>query len=170
MNLTSLKVALRYFRAADRYSILNILGLTVGISLFVLMIMLLHYELSFDAFHPNKKKILQVCEHDLKSGEYLAYSAMPLPLTLKNDFPEVKYVTGIWKTFRESDKLKIQDVEYTGFTGASAEPDIFNIFNYRLILGDIHTVLNDPDKIAVSKSFAEKIFGNENPLGKVISF
>lgn len=170
MNLNSLKVALRYFRAADRYSVLNILGLTVGISLFVLIVMLLHYELSFDAFHPNKTKILQVCEHDLKSGEYLAYSAMPLPLTLKNDFPEVKYVTGIWKTFRESDKLKIRDTEYSGFTGASAEPDIFNIFDYHLILGDKNTVLNDPDKIAVSKSFAKKIFGDENPLGKVISF
>src|SRR5664280_376216 len=170
MNLNSLKIALRYFKAADRYSILNILGLTVGISLFVLMVMLLHYELSFDAFHPNKKKILQVCEHDLKSGEYQAYSAMPLPLTLKNDFPEVKYVTGVWGILREKDKIKYQDVEYSGFTGASTEPDIFNIFNYKLILGDKHTVLNDPDKIAVSKSFAEKIFGNENPLGKVISF
>jgi ABC-type antimicrobial peptide transport system permease subunit len=170
MKPNSLKIALRYFRAADRYSLLNIFGLTIGISLFVLMVMLLHYELSYDAFHTNKKKILQVCEHDLKSGEYMAYSAMPLPLTLKNDFPEVKYVTGIWGALRENAKLKYQDTEYTGFTGASAEPDIFNIFNYRLILGDIHTVLNDPDKIAVSKSLAAKIFGNENPIGKVISF
>jgi len=151
MNLNSLKIALRYFKAADRYSILNILGLTIGISLFVLIVMLLHYELSFDAFHPNKKKILQVCEHDLKSGEYQAYSAMPLPLTLKNDFPEVKYVTGVWGILREKDKIKYKDVEYSGFTGASTEPDIFNIFNYKLILGDIHTVLLDPDKIAISK-------------------
>ncbi|MCX6255252.1 MAG: ABC transporter permease [Bacteroidia bacterium] len=169
MKPNSLKVALRYFRAADRYSLLNIIGLTVGISLFVLMVMLLHYELSYDAFHPNKKKILQVCEHDLKSGEYLAYSAIPLPLTLKNDFPEVKFVTGIWGTIRESSKIKYQNIEYSGFTGASAEPDIFNIFNYRLILGDIHTVLIDPDKIAVSKSLVVKIFGNEDPIGKVIS-
>ena len=170
MNLNSLKIALRYFKAADRYSILNILGLTVGISLFVLMVMLLHYELSFDAFHPNKKNILQVCEHDLKSGEYQAYSAMPLPLTLKNDFPEVKYVTGVWGILREKDKIKYQDVEYSGFTGASTEPDIFNIFNYKLILGDIHTVLLDPDKIAISKSMSSKIFGNENPIGKVLTF
>jgi putative ABC transport system permease protein len=170
MNLNSLKVALRYFRAADRYSILNIVGLTIGISLFVLMVMLLHYELSYDAFHPNKKKILQVCEHDLKSGEYLAYSAIPLPLTLKNDFPEVKYVTGIWHILYENNKVSFKNVEYSGFNGASVEPDIFNIFNYKIILGDIHTVLNDPDKIAISKSCALKIFSNENPIGEVISY
>jgi putative ABC transport system permease protein len=169
MRLISLRIAFRYFRATDRYSLLNVIGLTVGISLFILMFMLLHYELSYDAFHPNKKKILQVCEHDLKSGEYLAYSAIPLPLTLKNDFPEVKFVTGIWPVLRGNNKIMFQNVEYSGFTGASVEPDIFNIFNFRLILGDIHTVLNDPDNIAVSKSLAVKIFGNKNPIGEVIS-
>ncbi len=170
MKLNSLKVALRYFRAADRYSILNIIGLTVGITLFVLIVMLLHYELSYDAFHPNKKEILQVCEHDLKSGEFLAYSGMPLPLTLKNDFAEVKYVTGIWETLQKDAPIKYNDMEYSGFTGASTEPDIFNIFDYKLILGDINTVLRDPDKIAVSKSLADKLFGKENPIGKVLTF
>jgi putative ABC transport system permease protein len=170
MKPNSLKVALRYFRTADRYSLLNIFGLTIGLSLFVLMVMLLHYELSFDAFHPNRKQILQVCEHDLKSGQYRAYSAIPLPLTLKNDFPEVKYVTGIWKILYEQSKIKFKNIEYSGFTGASVEPDIFNIFKFRLILGDIKTVLNDPEKIAVSKSLALKIFGNENPIGEVISY
>ncbi len=170
MKLNSFKIALRYFRVADRYSILNILGLAVGISLFVLMVMLLHYELSYDAFHPNKKNILQICEHDLKSGEFLSYSAIPLPLTLKNDFPEVKFVTGIWHILYENNKVKYKNIEYSGFNGASVEPDIFNIFNYKIILGDTHTVLNDPDKIVVSKSFALKIFGNENPIGEVISY
>ena len=141
MKPNSLKVALRYFRAADRYSILNIIGLTVGISLFVLMVMLLHYELSYDAFHPNKKKILQVCEHDLKSGEYSAFGAIPLPFTLKNDFPEVKYVSGIWMALNEKSKIKFKDSEYSGFTGASVEPDFFGIFNYKIVLGDTHNIL-----------------------------
>jgi hypothetical protein len=78
------------------------------------MVMLLHYELSYDAFHSNKKKILQVCEHDLKSGEYMAYSAMPLPLTLKNDFPEVKYVTGIWKAFAKAINLNFRMLNIPG--------------------------------------------------------
>jgi len=169
MNPNGLKIAFRYFTRADRYTFLNIIGLTVGITLFVLIVMLLHYELSYDAFHPNKKNILQVCEHDFKSNEDLAWSALPLPLTLKTDFPEVKYVTGVWEVLSENAKIKYQETEYSGFRGASTEPDIFHTFNYKLILGDIQTVLTEPDKIAISKSFATKVFGSENPLGKVIS-
>jgi len=131
--------------------------------------MLLNYELSFDGFHPNKEKILQVCEHDLKSGEFLAYTGLPLPLTLRNDFPEVKYVSGIWRMINKESKIKHKNIEYSGFTGASVEPDFFNIFGYKLIIGDIHKVLITPDNIAVSKSLSRKIFGNENPLGRTIS-
>ena len=169
MKFKSLKIAIRYFRSADRHTFLNIIGLTVGVTLFVLMVMLLDYELSFDSFNSNAKKILQVCEHDLKSGERQAWSAIPLPLTLKSDFPEVKFVAGIWNILTPEAKIKYSDHEFSGFTGASAEPDLFNVFNFRLFLGDIKTVLNDPDKIAISKSAAAKIFGKENPLGKVIT-
>jgi putative ABC transport system permease protein len=165
----NLKLVFRLFLRARNFAILNTLSLVIGISLFTLISLLLNYEFSFDGFHPNKDKILQVCEHDLKSGEFLAHTGLPLPLTLKKDFPEVKYVSGIWKIVYKESKIKYQNIEYSGFTGASAEPDIFNIFDYKVILGDIHTALKTPDNIAVSKSLSLKIFGNENPIGKVIS-
>ena len=163
-----LKTAFRYFSRARSFTMLNILGLVIGISLFTLISLLLNYELSFDGFHPNKDKILQVCEHDLKSGEFNAYTGLPLPLTLKNDFPEVKHVVGIWNMVNKESKIKYENSEYSGFTGASVEPDIFSIFNYKIIQGDIHTILKTPDNIAVSKSLSSKIFGNENPIGKTI--
>jgi putative ABC transport system permease protein len=163
------KIVFRYFMRARSFAIINVTSLVIGITLFALISLLLNYEFSFDGFHPNKDKILQVCEHDLKSGERLAYSGLPLSLTLKNDFPEVKYVTGIWKMMDKESKIKYQNIEYSGFTGASVEPDIFHIFDYRLILGDMHSVLKAPDNIAVSKSLSLKIFGKENPIGKTIS-
>jgi putative ABC transport system permease protein len=164
-----LKTAFRYFSRTGSFTMLNILGLVIGISLFTLISLLLNYELSFDGFHPNRKKILQVCEHDLKSGEFLAHTGLPLPMTLKSDFPEVKFVTGVWKILYKESKIKYQNLEYSGFTGASVDPDFFNIFNYRPILGDVHTALTTPDHIAVSKSLSYKIFGNENPIGKTLS-
>ena len=170
MKLMGFKIAFRYFKAADRFTFLNIIGLTVGVTLFVLMVMLLDYELSYDSFHANAKRILQVCEHDLKSGEKNAWSAIPLPLTLKNDFPEVKYVVGIWGTINPEGKIKYENKEFSGFNGASVEPDLFKIFNCNLILGDRETVLRDPEKIAISRSTASKIFGKDNPLGKVLTF
>jgi len=92
-----------------------------------------------------------------------------MPLTLKNDFPEVKYVTGIWQTLYENSKIKYKNNDYTGFTGASAEPDMFKIFEYKVILGDINSALKSPDNVVVSKSFASKIFNKENPIGKTIT-
>lgn len=165
--MNNLKIALRFFLKPNRITVLNISGLVIGITLFLLISLLLNYEISFDGFHPNKNKILQVCEHDLKSGEIAGYTAFPLPLTLKNDFSEIKHVTGVWDLFKGT--LQYNNIEYSGFTGASVEPDFFNIFDYKLILGDIRSVLTAPDQIAVSKSLSEKIFGGENPVGKVIT-
>jgi putative ABC transport system permease protein len=148
---------------------LNITGLVIGITLFTLISMLLNYEFSFDRFHPNRNKILQICEHDLKSGEFDPYTGLPLPLTLKSDFPEVKYVTGVWKMLYKENKIKYQNIEYSGFTGASVDPDFFDIFNYRMIIGDEKSALQAPDQVAVSKSLSNKIFGTENPIGKTLS-
>ncbi len=164
-----LKVAFRFFSRARSFTMLNIAGLVIGITLFTLISLLLNYEFSFDGFHPNRKKILQVCEHDLKSGEFYAHTGLPLPLTLKSDFPEVKYVTGVWKILDKESKIKYQNIEYSGFTGASVDPDFFNIFNYRVILGDIQSALQTADNIAVSKSLSDKIFGSENPIGKTLT-
>jgi putative ABC transport system permease protein len=165
---TNFKIVLRYFLKANSSIILNITGLAIGFSLFALISMLLNYEYTYDGFHPNKDKILQVCSKDLKSGELSGSVGLPLPLTLKNDFPEVKYVTGIWKTLYDNGKIKYQNIEYSGFTGASVEPDFFYIFNYKLILGDIRTALKTPVDIAISQSLSKKIFGSENPIGKTL--
>ncbi|MBN2274918.1 MAG: ABC transporter permease [Bacteroidales bacterium] len=164
-----LKIAIRFFSRAKSFTLLNMVGLVIGISLFILISMLLNYELSFDGFHVNKNKILQVCEQDLKSGESLAHTGLPLPLTLKNDFPEVKYVAGVLKILYRESNIKYQDTEYSGYTGASVDPDFFNIFQYEIILGDVQNVLKAPDNIAVSKSMSTKIFGDENPIGKTIA-
>ncbi|HEX3009572.1 MAG TPA: ABC transporter permease [Bacteroidales bacterium] len=169
MKLANLKIALRYFQTSGRFTMLNVAGLTVGISLFVMMAMLLNYELSYDNIHQNRKEILQICEHDLKSGIKQVYSAQPLPATLKKDFAEVKYVAGIWQILYSEDPVKYNELEYSGFTGAVAEPDIFNIFSYHLLLGNKNDILTDPEKIAVSESFAHKLFGTENPVGKSVS-
>jgi len=169
MLFYELKTALRHLYRAGSYTILNILGLVIGITLFSLISFLLIYELSFDNFHPNGNKILQVCGKDLKSGERTAYTALPLSLTLKNDFPEVKYAVGLWEMVNKETYIKYEDSEYSGFTGASVEPDLFYIFKYRIILGDVDNVLKTPENIAVSQSMASKIFGKENPVGKTIS-
>lgn len=170
MKPNNLIIALRYLLKIDRSVILNISGMAIGLSLFVLISLLLNYELSYDKFHSNNEKILQICQQDLKSGELSTNTAFPLAITLRNDFPEVKYVAGVWKMLHEKNSvIKYNDIEYTGFSAASVEPDFLNIFDYHLIIGNPETALDAPENIAVSKSLSEKIFGSDNPVGKVIN-
>lgn len=164
-----LKTVFRYFSRARNFTLLNIFGLVIGITLFLLISLLLHYELSYDGFHANGNKILQVCQQDLKSGELSAFTPLPLPVTLVNNFPEVKHVVGIWPMIYKESRIKYRDSEYSGMTGGSAEPDIFNVFGYEIIEGDAQNALMYADQIAISRSAAHKIFGSEDPIGKSIS-
>ena len=166
----SIKVGYRHIVSSRKYAILNISGLTLGLTLTIMMVMLVHYELSFDNFHPNREKILKVLTHDLKSGEIKSNTPMPLSLTLINDFAEVKYAAGIYKVLHENAEVEYNNLTYSGFTGASVETSFFSIFNYPMLLGNKESALDGPYDIAVSRSFSEKIFGTENPVGKIVSF
>ncbi|MFW6370634.1 MAG: ABC transporter permease, partial [Bacteroidota bacterium] len=133
------------------------------------MILLLQYELSFDSFHSKQDSILKVGSHDLKSGEFQSHSPMPLSLTLKNDFPEVKHVVGVWQIIREESKITINNNDYSGFKGASVEPDFFSIFDYKLIQGSHDNLLRNPNEIYISENLARKVFGKEDPVGNKIT-
>jgi putative ABC transport system permease protein len=163
-------ITVRNFKVQWKFSVLNISGLALGLVLTIMMVMLIRYELSFDTFHPKRDKIHKVVTHDLKSGEIHSHTPMPLSLTLQNDFPEVEHVAGIWQILNPEAKIQYERFEHYGFTGASVESGFFDIFNYPVILGDGNAALDDPGKIAVSRHFATKIFGRENPVGKHITY
>ena len=169
MHWQNFKIAFRNLKNQGKYTVLNISGLTLGLLLTIMMVMLLHYELSFNGFHQNKDKIYKICSQDLKSGELHSYTPFPLPMTLKNDFPEIKHAVGIWKMLHKSHEVTYKELPYSGFTGASVEPDIFSIFDFSLILGEKENVLDAANKIVISNSLSKKIFGSENPVGKTLS-
>jgi len=165
----SIKVGFRHISSSRKYALLNISGLTLGLTLTIMMVMLVHYEWAFDNFHPNRDEILKVLTHDLKSGELQSHTPLPLSQTLINDFAEVKYAAGIYKLLNEEVEIEYSSLSYSGFTGASVETDFFSIFNYHLLLGNKESALNGPADIAVSRSFSEKLFGTENPVGKIVT-
>ncbi|KPK85020.1 MAG: hypothetical protein AMS27_08490 [Bacteroides sp. SM23_62_1] len=134
-----------------------------------MMVMLIHYELSFDNFHPNRNRILQVVEHDLKSDNYNTFCPIPLPSTLIEEFPEVQHTTGIWTIVNREAVFAWNDREYSGFTGASVDTGIFDIFRFELLAGNREYFLEESNQIVVSEGFANTIFGQEEPLGQIVS-
>ncbi len=164
-----LKSAIQLLRGTLRFTLLNAISLSLGLSLVVMMVMLITYEASFDSCHPNRDEILQVLQHDLKSDEYSSSCPLPLPSTILNEFPEVKYATGISQMIHQGAVFESNDRQYSGFIGASVDNDFMEIFGYELLAGNQEELAKAPDRIVVSEKFARTLFGDEDPLGKVVS-
>ncbi len=170
MIFYSIKSIIRQLKNSGKYTVLNILGLAMGLCLTTLIVMLLNFEISFDKFHSKSEQIVSICMQDKQDGSCKAYTPNPLPQTLKNDFPEVEEVVGVNLMLHEEAEIKYQDLSYFGLTGAAVDTDIFSMFDFQLILGEVKSVLDVHNKIVISESTSQKIFGLENPVGKELTW
>lgn len=162
-----IKTSLRYFRKEKLYTFINVLGLSIGITASTFIALYVINQLSYDRFHNNADRIFRVT-YRLRTSTADFHHARTAPLygpTLKNDFPQIKYFIRI-HTGSEIIKYYEQSFETDKFF--YTDPDVFNIFGFRLISGDPNTVLANPYSITLSQSEAFKIFGDKNPIGKTI--
>ena len=169
MIKTYLKIAFRYLMKNKLYSFINIFGLTIGVASFVLIMLYVNYERSYDKFEGSENVYRPYMDY-LEGDTFVPGDAMTYNLTgptLKNEFPEVlDYVRFYYfekLTFQVGDRILEQPL------GSLSDPSYFNIFNYPLLKGNKETVLAEPYTIVLSKSFAIKLFGDEDPLQKTIS-
>lgn len=163
-----LKSALQSLRGSLRFTFLNVISFSLGLSLVLMMVMLITYEVSYDSCHPERDAILQVLEHDLKAEEYSTSCPLPLPSVILSEFPEVMHATGISRMIDAGVVFEWNGREHSGFAGASVDRDFMQIFGYELLAGNAEELTSAPDRIAVSQRFAKTIFGEEDPLGQVV--
>lgn len=152
------------------FTVLNILGLAIGIASSALIFHYISYEKSYDTYHDNSKNIYRLTYGRLSNnGENVEFaSACPAiaPL-LKENFPEVKKIARM--AVREGvfsygeNKFVERKIYY-------AEQGIFDILKFNIIKGSVENSLNHPSKIIISKSIAQKYFGDTNPVGKSLKF
>lgn len=161
-----LKVALRNIRQHKGYSLINIVGLAVGIACCILILLWVQDELSFDSFHKNGDNIYRVLQDvHLDRDVTWAINQGPLGPALQADIPEiVNYTRGTARGFRikYNDKRFDEIVEF-------ADPSLFEMFDFPLVKGDPKKALTDPHSIVISEDMAVKYFGSEEPLGKVLN-
>lgn len=162
------KIGWRNLLRDKGYSLINIGGLAIGMAFALLIGLWIQYELSYDSFHAQGDRIAKVKKHVLFNDEKSTQEGTPFPLseTLKTDYPEVKHVAKVsWpfdQTFKYSDNTIYKK-------GMYADPEFLEMFSFRLVSGDVHSALVDPNSIILSESFAEAMFGDEEPMGKVIT-
>lgn len=168
MNALYLKIALRYLLKNKLYSFLNITGLAIGIASFVLIMLYVNYEKSFDRFEGSDQVYRPFMDY-LEGETFVPGDAMTYNLTgptLKTEFPEVlDYVRFFYLekvTFVQGDKIMEQPM------GSMVDNSYFNIFKYNLLAGNKATVLQEPNSIVLTQSLKTKLFGNEDPINKSI--
>jgi putative ABC transport system permease protein len=153
------------------FSLINILGLTVGITCCLMIFLFITHEMSFDGFHKNAKDIYRVMRVGNMNGtgkEEVAYLSPPYSTALINDYPDV-----IKKTVRvmpDNDLITYNNVGFNEKNIYLVDDNFFEFFNFPLVKGNPATVLKDPLSIVLTETTAKKYFGNEDPIGKVVEW
>jgi putative ABC transport system permease protein len=163
--------ALRNIRRQKGYSFLNITGLAIGITCFILISLYVQNELSYDKYHKDSDKIYRVCsEHPFvyHGKNQSAITPAPLAPALVGDLPEV--VSSVRFTDDSNVLLSADDNKFLEESVYFASPGIFNVFSFHLLKGDPQNVLTDPYSLVLSERMAEKYFGDEDPVGKILKF
>ena len=162
-------IAFRNLKKHKGYSLINILGLAVGISCCLLILLYVRNELSYDKFYKNADSIYRVYVNSSINGQQSSNckTAAPLGNTLVRDFPEV--VTSTRIGFFGNHVLKYKDKVYRERHLYTADSNFFDFFSLLLINGNPKTVLSQPNSIVITQSAALKYFGNENPVGKILN-
>jgi putative ABC transport system permease protein len=166
-----LHIALRNFTKRKGYSILNLLGLTIGITCCLLIFEYVAYERSFDRFNSNAGRIFRVQESDYQAGRFVSNWATTSPAvgpTLKREFPEVENVC---RLIQYQTLLSNADRHVNGFEQKcyAADTSVFSILQLSLAKGNPATALKGINKVILAEETAHKYFGADNPIGKTLS-
>ncbi|HYI79060.1 MAG TPA: ABC transporter permease, partial [Chryseolinea sp.] len=169
MLRNNLKVTVRSLWKNKVASVINIFGLTVGLTSCLLIALYIQHEASFDSFQENGKRIARVIMEysfdgsaETKRGNYTSTKVAP---EFSRIFPEVEF--GI-RMDNEDMIVKHNDTPITEADFLFADSTFFRIFSADLIQGNPREALNGPFKVILTESTARKYFGDENPMGKTL--
>lgn len=162
------KIAWRSLMKNKVFSLINTVGLSIGIAVSFIIFMYVKDELSFDKYNKNADRITRVIfQANINGGKINESSVMPpVAQAMKNDFPGVEDATRIMDY--GSAKIIHNAETFKGERLAFADQNFFDIFTLSLIEGNAKTALVQPNSMVITKATAEKYFKNENAVGKTI--
>jgi putative ABC transport system permease protein len=162
------KIAFRQLLKNRVFSIINISGLTVGMAAVILLLLWIQNEVSYDTFHSKKDRIYNLWNKAFWSEKLTCWDVTPkvAAKTLKEKFPEVEKATRVdWpiSRFMKCNKKQLYS------QGHIVDTDFLSMFDFPLIEGNINSVFKNPNSIIITPILSKKLFGSENPIGKIIA-
>ena len=170
MLTNQLKLAWRNLIKNKSYLIINLTGLTVAMTCFVLIALFIQFELSFDKHHQNSERTYRIVQQQ-KGNSYQGtdmFAVAPLPLgeALLRDFPEVEKVTNL----NTGGALLIKDDLSFVQQGLYTDSSYFDVFSTTVKEGNVKKAMENPDAILLTETLSQKLFGDTSPLDQNINF
>ncbi len=155
------------------FSLIALLGLAVGLACFILTLAYVRFETSFDRFHDKTGRIFRLINArvppDQKPGEFVDSNPEPLAALLEEEFPEIQRASLVMKPFADPAVLKIEDKAFAE-EGLFVDDDFLEIFSFPFLRGDKSSALSAPGSIVLSERTAKKLFGEEDPVGRALTY
>ena len=165
-----LKTALRNLWRFKGYTLINILGLAIGIACVLLITLYVRSELSYDNFHTNKDRIhrLNIEVTVPQSGAVRTRSIGPYRMAkeMAVDFPEFELVR---IAPQGGQLIEYRDQQYSEENFGFADPNVFQVFDFKLLRGNPATALEDPFSIVMTEAIAQKYFGSQEAIGQKVT-
>jgi putative ABC transport system permease protein len=163
-----LTIALRSLWRTKTHSLINILGLGLGITCCILISFFVRDELTYDTFHSKADRIYRVyAREDWGEKQQFFNTVTPFPMgpALKDNLPEVESQVQILNT---NVQVKIAEKQFNEQMMVAGK-DFFDVFDFKILNGDIHAVLHGQNNVVLSERQAVKYFGDNDPINKTIS-
>ncbi|HEY4290596.1 MAG TPA: ABC transporter permease [Puia sp.] len=154
---------IRSIRQRPGYTVINVLGLSLGIAACLVIFLVVRYELSYDSFNHKAKRIYRVNLHALDFNPGTSPVVTP---AMRNDFPELEQVAEL--IYVDEGVVKVGNNQYDEKGYAFADANIPQVFDYQWIAGDARTALSAPNSVVLTESMAHKYFGTTDAMGQVI--
>lgn len=163
-----LTIALRNFRRQPTYTLLNIIGLTIGIAAALLILLFITAESSYDVYHEKADRVYRVSSDITEPDDAFRWASTqtPLAMQLKTDYPEVEQYVRFIPNGRTN--LQYKDNFFFEEKVFLVDSTVMDVFSFDFTKGEASTALKEPNSIALSETVAKRIFGNNNPMGEVL--
>ncbi|MEM6629297.1 MAG: ABC transporter permease [Bacteroidota bacterium] len=164
------KIAWRSMLKQKFYAVLNIGGLAIGLTAFILIFIYVQHELSYDRFLPNSEHIYRIYSQQKGNtylgSDYFAVTPAGLAPALENTYPEVSVATSV----QARSTLLGVDEQFFVEKGVVADPHFFEVFPFKFLQGNMEKSLESSHSIVLTQSLATKLFGNKDPMNQVILY
>ncbi len=166
-----IKVAFRNLNKNKIYAAINILGLALGLMVSIIVFLYVKSETSYEKHITDYKQIYRVGINANMMGQKMnaPVSCSPMAQTLRTEFPDVITATRL-RPIRQEIMLKHEDVKIYIPVGMRADSSLFSVFDFQFIHGNPKTALKEDNAMVITEATAQKFFGDENPMDKVIRY